>query len=87
MSRALPARSPLADSPTWPEEFRDRYRRLGHWLPETFDGWLRARTSEHAGRVAVIGTDAAAGRCAGPDGDLEDQIEAVGRPVRRPHGR
>lgn len=75
MSRALPARSPLADSPTWPEEFRDRYRRLGHWLPETFDGWLRARTSEHAGRVAVIGTDAGRRPVRWTYGDLEDQIE------------
>ena len=36
-------RSPVAAFPTWPEEFRRRYRELGYWTDETFAEFVADR--------------------------------------------
>lgn len=38
----------------WPEEFAQRYRELGYWQGETLGAMLRARATDHPGRVALV---------------------------------
>ncbi|WP_028660631.1 (2,3-dihydroxybenzoyl)adenylate synthase [Nocardioides insulae] len=51
-------RSPLMRVPSWPEEFRARYRAAGCWTGETFADFVRDRCERYAERTAVVGTDA-----------------------------
>ncbi|WP_166138678.1 (2,3-dihydroxybenzoyl)adenylate synthase [Nocardioides ochotonae] len=53
----MSARSPLASSPTWPEEVRAVYRAAGLWTTETFADFVADRTTRHADRLAVVGRD------------------------------
>ncbi|MBQ0827124.1 (2,3-dihydroxybenzoyl)adenylate synthase [Streptomyces tagetis] len=41
-------------TPTWPDEFADRYRAAGHWRGETFGSMLRDRAEAHPDRTAVV---------------------------------
>ncbi|MFJ2772013.1 (2,3-dihydroxybenzoyl)adenylate synthase [Streptomyces sp. NPDC087300] len=43
-----------SETPTWPEEFADRYRAAGWWRGETFGQMLRDRTAEHPDRIAIV---------------------------------
>ncbi|MQW75280.1 AMP-binding protein [Nocardioides sp. dk4132] len=53
----MSARSPLAQSPTWPEEARAVYRAAGLWTTETFADFVADRTTRYADRLAVVGRD------------------------------
>ncbi|WP_241385587.1 (2,3-dihydroxybenzoyl)adenylate synthase [Rhodococcus sp. CH91] len=52
------ARTPLAATPRYPEEFAERYRAAGYWTDETFGQFLPARAADFAERTAVVGNDA-----------------------------
>ncbi|MDC7787037.1 AMP-binding protein [Rhodoplanes sp. TEM] len=39
----------------WPEDFAERYRRLGYWRGETFGALLRARAAADPAHLAVVG--------------------------------
>lgn len=41
----------------WPEEWAERYRRLGCWRGETFGAMLRQRAAAHGDRIAIVGGD------------------------------
>ncbi|MEO3974454.1 (2,3-dihydroxybenzoyl)adenylate synthase [Streptomyces sp. CAU 1734] len=51
LSSAGPA---VADAPTWPREFAERYRAAGHWRGETFGRMLRDRAAAHPERIAIV---------------------------------
>ncbi|MFD2172188.1 (2,3-dihydroxybenzoyl)adenylate synthase [Tumebacillus lipolyticus] len=47
----------LADCPTWPKEFADRYRAAGFWRGITFGDMLRERAAKHKDRIAITDRD------------------------------
>lgn len=52
------SRTPLLPVAGWPEQFRARYRELGHWTGETLADFVSDRTGRFADRTAVVGRDA-----------------------------
>ncbi|MFY1638087.1 (2,3-dihydroxybenzoyl)adenylate synthase [Solwaraspora sp. WMMB335] len=52
---ADPPVDPGPDFTPWPDEYAQRYRRLGYWRGETFDQWLTGLVARHGERTAVVG--------------------------------
>ncbi|NJL85991.1 MAG: (2,3-dihydroxybenzoyl)adenylate synthase [Leptolyngbyaceae cyanobacterium SM1_1_3] len=46
---------PILDSPRWPTDYADRYRRLGYWQDQTFGQMLRQQAQRYGQRLALVG--------------------------------
>ena len=49
--------SPTLDCPLWPQEYAERYRRLGYWQNQTFGQMLRQQSQQYGQRIALVGGD------------------------------
>lgn len=58
MTHSPGTRSPVAEARAWPEEDKERYRRLGYWTDETFAGFVEDRCHRYAASLALVGQDA-----------------------------
>jgi 2,3-dihydroxybenzoate-AMP ligase len=70
-------RSPLAPVRSWPEDVRRRYRELGLWTDETFDGFVADRTERFADRTALVGRDTHGTEHRWTYADLRDRATAA----------
>ena len=76
---ALPLRQPAAAYPTYPDDVRATYRRLGYWTQETFADFVADRTTRFADRTAVVGRRATGEEVRWTYAELAAQAELVAR--------